>query len=142
MQYAGNTALASSLASVTGLPKVRYLFTTSWTYAALTANYLIHYSSSYEDPTIAPEVKVSSYMSQDLQLNIDCGHLAQASSWWSGVTFTLGVNDLTQARPPIFFAGPSGGGLLADGYDTSIVDPVGRFFYASVKISFPRHHSE
>jgi iron complex outermembrane recepter protein len=142
VQYAGNTALASSLASVTGLPKVRYLFTTSWTYSALTANYLIHYSSSYEDPTIAPEVKVSSYMTQDLQLNIDCGHLTQAGSWWSGVTFTLGVNDLTQARPPIFFAGPSGGGLLADGYDTSIVDPVGRFLYASVKISFPRHHSD
>jgi iron complex outermembrane recepter protein len=142
VQYAGNTALASSLASVTGLPKVRYLLTGSWTYGALTANYLIHYSSSYLDPTIPPDVEVPSYMTQDVQFNIDCGHLAQASSWWSGVTFTLGVNDLTQARVPIFYAGPSGGGLLADGYDTSIVDPVGRFFYASVKISFSRHHGE
>jgi iron complex outermembrane receptor protein len=142
VQYAGNTALATSLPTVTGLPKVRYLLTGNWAYKALTTTYLVHYAGSYTDPTIPGGVKVSSYTTQDVQFTLDCSHLVTAGTWWSGVKFTLGVDDLTQTKPPVFFAGPFGGGLTgASGYDTSIVNPVGRFFYASATISFPRHQS-
>ncbi|MFZ1905316.1 MAG: TonB-dependent receptor [Steroidobacteraceae bacterium] len=141
VQYAGNTALATSLPTVTGLPKIRYLLTGNWAYQALTTTYLLHYAGSYIDPTIPGGAKVSSYMTQDIQFTLDCSRLVTAGTWWSGVKFTLGVDDLTQAKPPVFYAGTLGGGILGDGYDTSIVNPVGRFFYASVNISFPRHQN-
>jgi iron complex outermembrane receptor protein len=140
IQYAGNTALASSLPSITGLPKVRLLVAANWVYGALSATYSIHYTGSYLDPTIPPDVKVSSYMTQDIQLSLDTAQLAERSSWWSGLKFTVGVNDLTYAKVPIFYAGPFGGGLGANGYDTSIVDPTGRLFYAAVKLSLLRAH--
>jgi iron complex outermembrane recepter protein len=140
VQYAGNTALASSLSAVTGLPKLRFLATANWSYQALGATYLLHYVGSYLDPTIPPDVKVASYVTHDLQLTFDVSKLPAASGWWSGLKFTLGVNDLTDTKPPVFFAGPDGGGLAANGYDTSIVDPTGRFFYVAVKLSLANPH--
>jgi hypothetical protein len=140
VQYAGGTALASSLPSVTGLPKVRFLFGANWLYGAFGATYLLHYTGSYEDPTIPGGVTVNSYVTQDIQLTLDFGKLVAANSWLSPIKLSVGVNDLTYAKVPIFYAGAGGGGNGANGYDTSIVDPTGRFFYAAVHVSLPRHH--
>jgi hypothetical protein len=142
VQYAGGTVLASSLPSVTGLPKVRFLFDANWVYGAFRTTYLLHYTGSYQDPTIPGGVQVDRYLTHDIQFNLDCGRLVSAGSWLSPVKLTLGVNDLTYAKVPIFYAGPLGGGLSANGYDTSIVNPTGRFFYAEVHVSFPRHRQD
>jgi iron complex outermembrane recepter protein len=139
VQYAGGTALASSLPSVTGLPKIRFLVSGNWTYGAFGATYLLHYSGAYTDPTIPGGVEVSRYVTHDVQVSLDCGKLSSVSPWLSGVSFGLGVEDLTDARVPIFYAGPEGAGLNANGYDTSIVNPVGRFFYGSMHVSLGRH---
>jgi iron complex outermembrane receptor protein len=142
VQYAGGTVLASSLPSVTGLPKVRFLFDANWVYEAFRTTYLLHYTGSYQDPTIPGGVQVDRYVTHDIQFNLDCGKLVSAGSWLSPVKLTLGVNDLTYGKVPIFYAGPLGGGLSANGYDTSIVNPTGRFFYAEVHVSFPRHRQD
>lgn len=139
-QYAGGTALASSLPSVTGLPKLRFLFTANWGYQALTATYLLHYVGSYTDPTIPGGVEVGKYIIHDIQFGLDLSKLVSTDSWFSSMKFTFGVNDLTYAKVPIFYAGPLGGGLQANGYDTSIVNPTGRFFYAAIHVSVPNHH--
>lgn len=137
VQYAGGTALASSLSSPAGLPKIRSLFSTNWAFGAFSTTYLLHYTGSYIDPTIPGGVSLGSYVTHDIQLNIDCGKL-WADSWASPVSVTLGVNDLTDAKAPIFYGGQPGG-FQATGYDTSIVNPTGRFFYAAVHVSFPRN---
>jgi iron complex outermembrane receptor protein len=139
VQYAGGVALASSLPTVTGLPKVRSLFGANWLYGAFSATYLMHYTGSYEDPTIPGGVEVSRYVTHDIQLGLDFGKLVAPGSWYSPIKVTLGVNDLTYAKVPIFYAGPAGGGYQANGYDTSIVNPTGRFFYAAVHMAFPQH---
>jgi iron complex outermembrane receptor protein len=138
VQYAGGTVLASSLPSVTGLPKLRFLFQANWAYRALSAAYLLHYTGSYSDPTIPGGVQVDSYVTHDIQVNLDFGKLVAENSWLSLVKLTFGVNDLTYARVPIYYAGPLGAGLSANGYDTSIVNPVGRFFYVALHVSL--HH--
>ena len=138
VQYAGGTALASSLTSPVGLPKVRSLLSANWLYGAWSATYLFHYTGSYVDPTIPGGVLVDSYLTHDLQFSLDCGKLASVSSWASPISITLGVEDFTNAKVPIFYGGQPGG-FQATGYDTSIVNPTGRFFYAAVHLSFPRH---
>ena len=138
VQYAGGTALASSLTSPAGLPKVRSLLSANWAYRAFSTTYLLHYTGSYIDPTIPGGVSVGSYVTHDIQFNIDCGKLVSASSWASPVSVTFGVEDFTDAKVPIFYGGQPGG-FQATGYDTSIVNPTGRFFYAAVHVSFPRH---
>jgi iron complex outermembrane receptor protein len=143
VQYAGSVGLANSLPSITGLPKPRFLFAANWTYRALSATYRINYTGSYQDPTTIPGgVRVDSYTTHDIQFTLDCAKLAPANSWMAGVKFTLGVNDLTYAKVPIYYAGPYGAGLDANGYDPSIVDPTGRFVYAAVRLSFPRHQKD
>lgn len=137
VQYAGGTALASSLTSPAGLPKVRSLLSASWAYRAFSTTYQVHYTGSYVDPTIPDGVPVDRYVTHDIQLNIDCGKLWE-NSWASPVSVTLGVEDFTDAKVPIFYGGEPGG-LQATGYDPSIVNPTGRFFYAAVHVSFPRH---
>jgi iron complex outermembrane receptor protein len=139
VQYAGNTALASSLPTITGLPKIRSLFAANWLYGAVGLTYLIHYTGSYTDPTIPGGVEVGKYVTHDIQLSYDLGKLASSVPWLSTLKLTAGVNDLTYAKVPIFYAGPLGQGLLANGYDTSIVNPVGRFFYAALHLDIPRH---
>ncbi len=139
VQYAGNTALASSLPTVTGLPKIRSLFATNWLYGAFGLTYLIHYTGSYTDPTIPGGVEVGKYVTHDIQLNWDLGKLAGPASWLSTLKLTAGVNDLTYAKVPIFYAGTLGQGNMANGYDTSIVNPVGRFFYVALHLNIPRH---
>jgi iron complex outermembrane receptor protein len=138
VQYAGGTALASSLTSPAGLPKVRSLLSANWLYGALSTTYLLHYTGSYIDPTIPGGVSVGRYVTHDIQLNFDCSKLASASSWLSPVSVTFGVEDFTDARAPIFYGGQPGG-FQATGYDTSIVNPTGRFIYAGVHVSLPRH---
>ncbi len=140
VQYAGGTALASSLPSVTGLPKLRFLFSANWAYQALSATYLIHYVGSYEDPTIPGGVQVAKYVTHDIQIGLDLGKIISADSWFSSMKLTFGVNDLTYAKVPIFYAGSMGEGDQANGYDTSIVNPTGRFFYAAVHLAVPNHH--
>lgn len=140
VQYAGSTALASSLPSVTGLPKLRFLGQVNWAYRAVSATYLMHFTGSYMDPTIPGGVQVDRYITHDIQLTLDCAKLVSENSWLSPVKLTVGVNDLTYAKVPIFYAGPGGGGYSANGYDTSIVNPTGRFFYAALHVSLPRHH--
>jgi iron complex outermembrane recepter protein len=139
VQYAGSVALASSLPTVTGLPKIRSLFAANWLYGAFSATYLLHYTGSYEDPTIPGGVEVAKYVTHDIQLGVDMAKIASAGSWLSPLKLTVGVNDLTYAKVPIFYAGPLGGGLQANGYDTSIVNPVGRFFYAALHLYIPNH---
>jgi iron complex outermembrane receptor protein len=138
VQYAGGTALASSLTSPAGLPKVRSLLSANWAYRAFSTTYLLHYTGSYIDPTIPGGVSVGSYVTHDIQFNIDCGKLVSANSWASPVSVTIGVEDFTDAKVPIFYGGQPGG-FQATGYDTSIVNPTGRFFYAAVHVSLPRH---
>ena len=138
-QYAGGTALASSLPTVTGLPKIRSLLSANWLYGAFSATYLLHYTGSYQDPTIPGGIEVGKYVTHDLQLNLDLARLTQSGSWLSPLKITVGVNDLTYAKPPVFYAGPLGEGHRANGYDTSIVNPVGRFFYASLRVYIPQH---
>jgi hypothetical protein len=120
------------------LPKVRSLFSANWLYGALSTTYLLHYTGSYIDPTIPGGVSVGRYVTHDIQLNFDCSKLASASSWLSPVSVTFGVEDFTDARVPIFYGGQPGG-FQATGYDTSIVNPTGRFIYAGVHVSLPRH---
>jgi iron complex outermembrane recepter protein len=139
VQYAGGTALATSLSQIAGLPKVRFLLAANWVCRALSATYLLHYTGSYEDPTIPGGVEVNRYISHDIQLNLDFAKLLATDSWLSQLKLSVGANDLTNATVPIFYAGALGGGLQANGYDTSIVNPTGRFFYASVHLSIPRH---
>ena len=139
VQYAGNTALSSSLSSQAGLPKLRYLFSTHWSYRALSATYLFHYSGSYIDPTIPGGVLVGRYATHDIQLSLDCGKLVSARSWAAPISVTLGVQDFTDARAPVFYGGQPGG-FLNTGYDTSIVNPTGRFVYAGVHLAFPRRY--
>jgi iron complex outermembrane receptor protein len=139
VQYAGGTALASSLPSVTGLPKIRSLLAANWLFNAVSANYLLHYTGGYQDPTIPGGVEVARYVTHDLQVGIDLAKLVSSGSWLSRLKLTAGVNDLTDARVPVFYAGPLGGGMGANGYDTSVVNPVGRFFYATVHLYIPRH---
>jgi iron complex outermembrane receptor protein len=136
VNYAGGTALASSLPSVTGMPKLRATLAANWTHRALSATYMAHYTGSYIDPTIPGGVTVNSYTTHDVRVAYDFGKSANAESWLSRVTLAAGVNDLTNTAVPIFYAGPLGGGLDANGYDTSIVDPVGRFIYTSVRVKF------
>jgi iron complex outermembrane recepter protein len=137
VQYAGNTALASSLPTVSGLPKIRSLLALNWLYGGVSATYLMHYTGSYIDPTLPGGVEVGKYVTHDVQLSLDAGKLLASSSWFAQVKLSLGVNDLTNTAVPIFYAGPLGGGAHANGYDTSIVDPVGRFFYASLHLAIP-----
>jgi iron complex outermembrane recepter protein len=139
VQYAGGVALAGSMNTVAGLPKIRSLFAANWFYGALSATYLLHYTGSYEDPTIPGGVEVGKYVTHDIQVGLDLAKIASAGSWLSPLKVTLGVNDLTYAKVPIYYAGPLGGGLQANGYDTSIVNPVGRFFYASLHLYIPQH---
>jgi iron complex outermembrane receptor protein len=139
VQYAGGTALASSLPTVTGMPKIRSVFAVNWNYSPIRVTYLLHYTGSYDDPTIPGSVKVGDYVTHDIQLNCDLGALMVSSSWLSSLKLTAGVNDLTDAKVPIFYAGPMGAGTLANGYDTSIVNPVGRFFYAQLHLNIPHH---
>jgi iron complex outermembrane receptor protein len=136
VEYAGSTALVSSLPSVAGLPKTRLALAANWRYRAVSTSYQLHYTGAYEDPTIGTGVTVNSYVTHDLQLNLDFSKIVQPNSWLSRVTFAIGVNDLTNAKVPVFYAGPSGGGFEASGYDTSIVNPAGRFFYGSAQLSF------
>jgi iron complex outermembrane recepter protein len=138
-QYAGGTALASSLPTVTGLPKLRSLLSANWRYSPFSATYLIHYTGSYQDPAIAGGVEVGKYVTHDLQLNLDLAGIAPSGSWLSPLKVTVGVNDLTYAKPPVFYSGPLGVGHRANGYDTSIVNPVGRFFYATLHLYIPQH---
>jgi hypothetical protein len=114
-------------------------FGRNWLYGAFGATYLIHYTGSYTDPTIPGGVEVSKYVTHDIQLNCDLGKLTSLGSWLSTLKLTAGVNDLTYAKVPIFYAGPLGQGLMANGYDTSIVNPVGRFFYVALHLDIPRH---
>ena len=139
VQYAGGTVLASSLSTVAGLPKIRSLLAANWIYGAFGVTYLIHYTGSYTDPTIPGGVEVSKYVTHDIQLNCDLGKLTSSGSWLSTLKLAAGVNDLTYAKVPIFYAGPLGQGLMANGYDTSIVNPVGRFFYVALHLDIPRH---
>lgn len=139
VQYAGGVALASSLPSVTGLPKVRMLAGVNWDYGPVSASYQLHYAGAYTDPTIPGGVEVGHYATHNIQLNLDLAGLVAAGSWLSPVRLTFGVNDLSNAKVPIFYAGPLGGGFLANGYDTSIVDPTGRFFYGAFHVSLPNH---
>lgn len=138
-QYAGGTALASSLPTVSGLPKIRSLLAANWLYGAFSATYLVHYTGSYSDPTIPGGVQVGKYVTHDLQMNLDLGRLVSSGSWLAPLKVTLGVNDLTYAKVPVFYAGPLGGGSRSNGYDTSIVNPVGRFFYAALRVNIPQH---
>ena len=139
VQYAGSTALASSLSSVAGMPKLRFLFQGNWTYGALSTTYLLYSTGSHHDPTIPGAVQVDRYLTHDVQLNLDFGKLIAEKSWLSSLKLTRGVNDLTYAKVPIFYAGPLGSGFSANGYDTSNVDPVSRFIYASAHVLFARH---
>ena len=139
VQYAGSTALASSLPTVAGLPKIRSLFASNWLYGAFGVTYLIHYTGSYTDPTIPGGVEVGKYVTHDIQLNCELGKLMSLASRLSTLKLSAGVNDLTYAKVPIFYAGPLGQGLMANGYDTSIVNPVGRFFYVALHLDIPRH---
>jgi iron complex outermembrane receptor protein len=138
-QYAGGTALATSLPTVSGLPKIRSLLAANWLYGAFSATYLVHYTGSYHDPTIPGGVEVGKYVTHDIQLNLDLARIAASGSWLSPLKLTVGVNDLTYAKVPVFYAGPSGQGHEANGYDTSIVNPIGRFFYAALHLYIPQH---
>ena len=136
VNYAGSVALASTLPSITGLPKLRASFSANWTSGPISATYLAHYAGSYTDPTIPGGVNVHSYTTHDIQLGYDFSKSAAGASWLSRLAVLVGVNDFTDASVPIYYAGSSGGGIGANGYDTSIVDPVGRFFYGSVRMRF------
>ncbi|MBS0419953.1 MAG: TonB-dependent receptor [Proteobacteria bacterium] len=137
IQYAGNTAQAGSLTDPAGLPKTRFLFSGNWGYGAFSTTYLLHYTGSYTDPTIPGGVSVDKYITHDIQFNVDCHKLVSSGSWLAPLAFTLGINDFTDAKTPIFYGGVPGS-FHNMGYDTSIVDPAGRSYYATVHLSFPR----
>jgi hypothetical protein len=137
VQYAGRTALASSLPTATGMPKIRSLFTANWAYGAVSLTYLLHYIGSYVDPTVPGGVEVGKYVTHDIQLGCDLGRLVSPGSWLAPLKLTAGVNDLTYAKVPIFYAGTMGTGTFANGYDTSIVNPVGRFAYVRAHLDIP-----
>jgi iron complex outermembrane recepter protein len=137
VQYAGGTAQAGSLTDPAGLPKTRFLFSGNWAYGAFSTTYLLHYTGSYSDPTIPGGIPVGSYLTHDLQFTMDLRKLVASSSWLAPLSFTLGVNDLTDAKTPIFYGGVPGS-FHNFGYDTSIVDPAGRSYYATVRLSLPR----
>lgn len=139
VNYAGGVALASTLPSVTGMPKLRAGFATNWDYRAISATYILHYTGYYVDPTIPGGVSVHSYTTQDIQLGYDFGKSAPSGSWLSRLALAVGVNDFTNSSVPIFYAGPIGYGIGANGYDTSIVDPVGRFFYGSFRLKLGKN---
>ena len=133
VNYAGGVALASTLPSVTGMPKLRAGFAANWDYRAISITYLAHYAGSYVDPTIPGGVPVHSYTTHDIQLGYDFGKNSR-DSWLSRLELMVGVNNFTNSSVPIFYAGTIGYGIGANGYDTSIVDPVGRFFYGSFRL--------
>lgn len=136
VNYAGGVALASTLPSVSGMPKLRGSFGATWAFGAVSATYLAHYAGSYIDPTIPGNVEVHSYTTHDIQFAYDFAKSAWSDSWLSRLSLLVGVNDFTNASVPIYYAGTEGAGIAANGYDTSIVNPVGRFFYGAARFRF------
>jgi len=137
VQYAGSTALASSLPTVAGCRNSLAL-RLELALRGLWVTYLIHYTGSYTDPTIPGGVEVGKYVTHDIQLNCELGKLMSLASRLSTLKLSAGVNDLTYAKVPIStrVLGPRTHGERLRYLHR---ESRGRFFYVALHLDIPRH---
>ena len=100
----------------------------NWTFKDWSASLAHTYVPSIDDLANGSPYRVSHYNTADIQV----GHTFRGSNsrWLKGLNLTVGVNNFTNAMPPLI---PSEGN---QSHDISTYDPIGRFIYASVKYKF------
>ena len=74
--------------------------------------------------------KIESWYSIDMQLSYELGKSKQAKSWYDGTRFTIGVNNITDKKPPIIASS------FEDNTDKSTYDILGRFVYFELAKKF------
>jgi iron complex outermembrane receptor protein len=92
-----------------------------WALDPFSLGLAVHYKSGYVD--INPDYKVSAYTTMDLY-----GSYAMNK----GITFTVGVRNLTDSKAPFTFQTQQ----FQTGYDPRFADPTGRVYYGRATYSF------
>ncbi len=131
LQYAGNASNSGVFAGT--LPKFRFYSTVEWVFHGLNIVVANTHISSVEDAGVngnLPGIPVSSYSAWDLRGSYDW-------SWGSDdrdrtVTATLGVNNITNAMPPIF---PRAFTNQFTTSDIGTYSPLGRLVYADLSVT-------
>lgn len=123
-EYAGNDLYGT-------LPKFRAYSTLDWNYKGYGAVLGWTHINSVETPYgSGPDfdgAESGAYDTLDLQLRYDLGN---ATPMLKGVTFDVGVNNLTNRMPPL------SGAYSSPPFDNSTYSYFGRMYYADLKIKF------
>jgi len=123
--YAGNTAAVVAGAGSTGaFPRWKHNLNFGWTLGPWAANlnqlFVNHYTEPSDD---TPTRQVGSYSIWGFN-----GSYSGFKNW----TLTLGVKNIFDQDPPFTRQDRA----FQVGYDPSLTDPTGRFYYGSVRYAF------
>ena len=141
------------------LPAFRCRGSVNWELKGFGAEVALNYTSGYDDTGLEPhrERTVEAWATVDMQVSYEFNApkveasdgksfdgkssgkeakeikaVSVGANWWQklldGTKLTVGVNNVADEDPP--FAN------LTDGYDSSLADPSGRFYYVSLRKKF------
>jgi iron complex outermembrane receptor protein len=107
-------------------PKFRGRAVFSWDWREFSANFLINHSSRYDNPSVAPPERVSSWTTEDLNLTLS---IPPVGSWTSHSSLGLSIQNVTDRRPPNvqLLTTNLAAGRAGIPYDGTNASPVGRF---------------
>jgi iron complex outermembrane recepter protein len=134
---AGTRALAGRFSSfrsdLAGLPRVRGVLNPVWERGPVAVSYQFNYVGHYEDDLGlgVSNREIESYTTHDLQLvwHLDGAGPRFARGWTEGLSLTTGVDNFTDTDIPFVAAS-------FDGYDRSLADYRGRFYYVQMTKDF------
>jgi len=108
-----------------GFPVFRWQhnLTVDWNLAPVSVGVSIHHKTGYADADPTDGARVAAYSTEDL-------YATYAAA--KGFSFTVGVKNLTDKKPPF----TNYTGLFQQGYDPRYYDPTGRTYYARGTYSF------
>ncbi|WP_415923092.1 TonB-dependent receptor domain-containing protein [Steroidobacter sp.] len=118
---------SSFRADLSGLPRLRGALNPVWQQGPFAASYQLNYVGSYDDTFNSANPRdIGSYVTHDLQFG---WRQAAGEGLLSGVDVTAGIDNFTDTDPRFIAAS-------FDGYDRSLADYRGRFYYLQLRKQF------
>jgi iron complex outermembrane recepter protein len=102
--------------------RVRMRGDIGWAHGPFTAKLFVNYVNGYDNTETTPTQSVSSYVTEDIDVNFNAGRVLQ----WvlaTDLTFTFHITNIANVTPP-YVNIPIGDG--GGGYDATVASPLGR----------------
>jgi len=131
--YAGGvSATVLSNGSTGAFPRWKHNLNLGWTYGPWSANLNQTFVNSYTEPCSNPATGASCEVPTRTVGDWSVWGINGSYTGFKNFTLTLGIKNIADQDPPYTRQSQS----FQVGYDPAIADPLGRFFWGSIKYTF------